>query len=158
MYFGCITKCNGWISEHTPGLLLVQSSGQCIWNCCYKFNLLSVLWFPSCLSPQCFKASPNVKPFIWKLVLFTCKWTKICMRIKLISMWKTLHLDSLWNRGERQLGSRLLMFTGSVSSWPWELFGSTIVAFIQSLPCWNLWTKGSYKLQVVIHCILFYTV
>ena len=25
----------------------------------------------------CFKASPDAKPFIWKLVLFTCKWTKI---------------------------------------------------------------------------------
>ena len=27
----------------------------------------------------CFKASPSAKPFIWKLVLFTRKWTKICM-------------------------------------------------------------------------------
>ena len=24
----------------------------------------------------CFKASPSTKPFIWKLVLFTCKWNK----------------------------------------------------------------------------------
>ena len=27
----------------------------------------------------CFKASPSAKPFIWKLDLFTCKWTKICV-------------------------------------------------------------------------------
>ena len=27
----------------------------------------------------CFKASPGAKPFIWKLVLFTCKWVKICV-------------------------------------------------------------------------------
>ena len=31
----------------------------------------------------CFKARPSAKPFIWKLVLFTCKWTKMCMWIKL---------------------------------------------------------------------------
>ena len=29
----------------------------------------------------CFKASSRVKPFIWKLVLFTCKWTNIYMWI-----------------------------------------------------------------------------
>ena len=34
----------------------------------------------------CFKASPIVKLFIWKLVLFTCQWSKICMWIKLISI------------------------------------------------------------------------
>ena len=39
----------------------------------------------------CFKASPSTKPFIWKLVLFTCKWTKICVWIKLISIWKASH-------------------------------------------------------------------
>ena len=55
----------------------------------------------------CFKASPCEKPFIWKLVLFTCKWTKICVWIKLISIWKASHLDSLWNRGKMQLGNRL---------------------------------------------------
>ena len=32
----------------------------------------------------CFKARPTVKPFIWTLVLFTCKWTKICVWINLI--------------------------------------------------------------------------
>ena len=58
--------------------------------------------FPSCLS-LCFKASPSAKPFIWKLILFTCKWTNICMWIKLIFKSKALHLDSLWSRGERQL-------------------------------------------------------
>ena len=26
----------------------------------------------------CFKARSSVKPFIWKLVLFTCKGTKMC--------------------------------------------------------------------------------
>ena len=39
----------------------------------------------------CFKVSPSAKPFIWKLVLFTCKWTEICMWIKLISIWKASH-------------------------------------------------------------------
>ena len=56
----------------------------------------------------CFKASPSAKPFVWKLILFTCKWTKICLWIKLISIWKVLHLDSLWDRGEMQLGNCLL--------------------------------------------------
>ena len=27
----------------------------------------------------CFKASPSAKPFIWKLVLFTCKLITICV-------------------------------------------------------------------------------
>ena len=45
--------------------------------------------FPS-LHCLCFKASPSAKPFTWKLVLFTRKF----------------HL--FWNRGERQLGNRLL--------------------------------------------------
>ena len=38
-----------------------------------------------------FKERPSAKPFIWKLVLFTCKWTKIYVWIKLISIWKALH-------------------------------------------------------------------
>ena len=60
----------------------------------------------------CFKVSPSVKPFIWKLVLFTCKWTNICMWIELISIWKASHQDSLWNRGKRQLGNQLLSVVG----------------------------------------------
>ena len=39
----------------------------------------------------CFKASPSVKPFIWKLVLFTRKFWFIYMWIKLISIWKASH-------------------------------------------------------------------
>ena len=39
----------------------------------------------------CFKASPSAKPFIWKLVLFTCRFWFICMWIKLISIWKASH-------------------------------------------------------------------
>ena len=31
----------------------------------------------------CFKASPSVKPFIWKLVLLTCKWTTISLLLLL---------------------------------------------------------------------------
>ena len=54
--------------------------------------------------------------FIWKLVLFTCKWTKICEWIKLISIWKDSHQDSLWNRGERQLGNRLFIYECCCSS------------------------------------------
>ena len=55
----------------------------------------------------CFKASPSAKPFIWKLVLFTCKWTKMCVWIKLIYIWKASHWDSFWHRGGRQLGNCL---------------------------------------------------
>ena len=43
----------------------------------------------------CFKASPSAKPFIWKLVLFTRKFWFIYMWIKLISIWKASHQDSL---------------------------------------------------------------
>ena len=51
----------------------------------------------------CFKASPSVKPFIWKLVSFTCKWTKICVWTKLIP-YERLHT----RRGEIQVGNILL--------------------------------------------------
>ena len=57
----------------------------------------------------CFKGSPSAKPFMWKLVLFTCTWTKLCIWVKLISIWKASHQDSLWNRSERQLGNRLIL-------------------------------------------------
>ena len=56
----------------------------------------------------CFKASPGAKPFIWELVLFTCKCWFIYIWIKLIFIWKASHYDSLWNRGKRQLGNHLL--------------------------------------------------
>ena len=36
----------------------------------------------------CFKASPCAKPFIWKLVLFTCKSWFIYMWTKLIFIWE----------------------------------------------------------------------
>ena len=78
---------------------------------CRDWELDHVLWdlgdfrVAFCL---CFKASPSAKPFIWKLVLFTRKFWFIYMWIKLISIWKASHKDSPWNRGERQLGNRLL--------------------------------------------------
>ena len=53
-------------------------------------------WVVFCLS---FKASPSPKSFIWKFEF-------IYMWIKLISIWKASHWDSLWNRGE--VGNRLL--------------------------------------------------
>ena len=56
----------------------------------------------------CFKASPSAKPFILKLVLFKCKVWFIYIWIILIFKWKASHQDSLRNRGERQLGNRLL--------------------------------------------------
>ena len=45
----------------------------------------------------CFKGRLSVTSFIRKLVLFTCKWTELCMWIKLILifMWKTLPWASL---------------------------------------------------------------
>ena len=82
----------------------------------YKMQGIGDFWVAFRLS---FKASPRAKPFIWKLVLFTCKWTKICMWIKLIFIWKASHLDSLWNRGEIQLGNR--PFSGfSVIMWQYK--------------------------------------
>ena len=42
-------------------------------------------WVTLCL---CFKGSPSAKPFMGQLVLFTRKWTTICMWIKLIFTWK----------------------------------------------------------------------
>ena len=70
----------------------------------------------------CFKASPSAKPFMWKLVLFTCKWTKICVSIKLISIWKASHQDSLWNGGEMQLRNRPVGHPRSQGLFPtrWE--------------------------------------
>ena len=63
-------------------------------------------WVAFCL---CFRAGPSAKPFIWKSVLFTCKFWFIYMWIKLISIWKALHYkDSLWNRGEGELWNHLL--------------------------------------------------
>ena len=39
----------------------------------------------------CFKASRCAKPLMWKSVLFTCKWTTICVWIELISTWTASH-------------------------------------------------------------------
>ena len=51
----------------------------------------------------CFKASPGAKPFIWKLVLFTCKFWFIYIWIKLISIWKASHKDSQGWKATRKL-------------------------------------------------------
>ena len=57
---------------------------------CNKFRCYISSWYMMTIGNfrvvfcLCFKASPSAKPFIWKLVLFTCKWTKICVWIKLI--------------------------------------------------------------------------
>ena len=56
----------------------------------------------------CLETGLSAKPFIWKLVLFTCKFWFIYTWIKLIFIWKTFHLASHWNRGEGQLGNGLL--------------------------------------------------
>ena len=54
----------------------------------------------------CFKTSLSAKPFIWKWVLqaisFSCK---SVIFIRMVS-----HLDSLWNRGTRELENGLLEF------------------------------------------------
>ena len=54
----------------------------------------------------CFKTSLSAKPFLWKWVLhpvsFSCK-SKVIF-IRMVS-----HLDSLWNRGTRELGNGLLV-------------------------------------------------
>ena len=50
----------------------------------------------------CFKATPSAKPFIWKLVPCTCKWTTISMWINLISY------ENLSTRTRKQLGNHLV--------------------------------------------------
>ena len=58
------------------------------------------------------------------------------MWIKLISIWKASHLDSLWNRGERQLGNRLELgcLTNSVAV-RCGLLKPDDVMWIKSLSC-----------------------
>ena len=75
-----------------------------------KHLTIGDFWVTFCL---CFKASPSAKPFIWKLVLFTCKWTKICVWIKLISIWNASHLDSLWPAMHYFVFSMILQFLTS---------------------------------------------
>ena len=105
----------------------------------------------------CFKASPSAKPFTWKLILFTCKRTKICVWIKLISLWKASHEDSLWNRGEMQLGNRLLCdwnhATQSQTKITWVtsyVGGSWLLPFVT---CSSLMT-GNQSLGTVLSFVL----
>ena len=84
----------------------------------YSYPTIGNFWVAF---PLCFKASPSAKPFMWKLVLFTCRFWFIYMWIKLISIWKALHQDLLCNRGKRQLRNRLLAYKSHevrlVNSW-----------------------------------------
>ena len=51
----------------------------------------------------CVKTSLSAKPFIWKWILHACSF--IFMQIKVIFVRMVSHLDSLWNRGTRELGN-----------------------------------------------------
>ena len=67
--------------------------------------------FPSSLVPR-FQSESKCETFLMKMTL-------ICMKMKLhaepIFIWKVSHLDSLWNRGTRELGNGL--FCGLLSDW-----------------------------------------
>ena len=76
----------------------------------------------------CFKARPSAKPFIWKLVLFTCKWIKTCMWIKLISC------ERLCTGTCFETGSGLL---GRVTSWSCSLGPCSV--FCQWAQEWSLY-------------------
>ena len=76
-----------------------------------------------------FQASPSAKPFIWKSVLFTSKFWFIYMWIQLISIWKALHQDSLWNRGERQLGNRQFEFNIEASDFFWAVKITSLIVY-----------------------------
>ena len=56
----------------------------------------------------CFKTSLSAKPFIWKWVLravsFSCKSKSFSFHLRLAS-----HLDSLWNRGTKELENGLFV-------------------------------------------------
>ena len=54
-----------------------------------------------------FKVSSSAKPSTWKLVLFSCKLTKMCMWIKLIFILKVCTWPC-FETGKRQLGNYLL--------------------------------------------------
>ena len=92
-----------------------QKYCRCKW---YYWYLIGNFWVAFRL---CFKASPSAKLFIWKLVLFTCKFWFIFMWIKLISIWKA------WNRGERQLGHHLVN-SFSPNSWSTANFSFQFIA------------------------------
>ena len=80
-------------------LLFLQPTQAHRWSPCNNYNLfiyyqrLVLIGDFRVAFHLCFKASPSVKPFIWKLVLFTCKFRSFTVHVnKLISIWKALHL------------------------------------------------------------------
>ena len=100
--------CEHWPGFWLPGLTLSLAWIPSVWRRTRFFFWLkqlatSELPFASVLK----QGQVQSLSFQWKLVLFTCKWTKICVWIKRIFKWKALHQDSLWNRDERQLGNGL---------------------------------------------------
>ena len=109
----------------------------------------------------CFKVSPCAKPFTWKLVLFTCKWTKLCMWIKLIFIWKAFPWDSLWNRGnKRQLRNGLswsgYQLLGLRVDWLLSLYflnrpGHSISLFQDYICCDDYINKKMYPLWYKIN-------
>ena len=100
----------------------------------------------------CFKAKPCAKPYIRKLVCrFTRKfWIIIWMWIQLTFIWKALRLDSLRNRGQRQLRNvvtRAVAKSGKLFHWPkparrkWLISPCQNVVVCQTLEARPLYTK-----------------
>ena len=86
-------------------------SWKLVWFACEQikvshFSFVFKVWgnFAFCLR---FKASSSAKPSTWKLVLFSCKLTKMCMWIKLIFILKVCTWPC-FETGKRQLGNYLL--------------------------------------------------
>ena len=99
--------CISWLRKQ---ISIEEISAQCTW---YLHNFLwdQISFLPHTSSPpsggnwlhlkkyvisklpstSVSEVSPSVKPFIWKLVLFTCKFWFIYMWMKLISIRKALH-------------------------------------------------------------------
>ena len=79
---------NGWCSIYRVNICTIVSF----------FRVKSIGHFRVLLC-LCFKTSLSAKPFIWKWVLHAVSFS--CKSIS--------HLDSLWNRGTRELGNGLLI-------------------------------------------------
>ena len=112
----------------------------------------------------CFKASSSSKRLIWKLVLFTCKFWFIYMWIKLIFLWKALHLDSFWNR-QKATQKWAIEWTGCHAYvWPHRLRSNKqshkmidFSVFLLSFPTRIfLLSRGNYCTVILKWSLMFY--
>ena len=90
-------SCNHFSLSETWWRHSIGSGGST--SCCIQDNRR----FPSCLSPL-FQSESQCEAFHMEIsFIHMYHEPQVCVWIKLISIWKALHLDSLWNR----LGNRL---------------------------------------------------